>query len=137
MNLNTVMTELGAACKTIAGLRVLPWAADTASAPAVLFALPDDIVPNGTYGRGSMEIRDLPLILITGKPTARTAISTLAPYLAGSGAKSITQALQDYGAYVQVQAITVQRIEVTTMRLAGVEYLGAIHHLDVVGSGTI
>jgi hypothetical protein len=137
MNLDTVMAELGAATSTITGLRVAAWAADRIVPPGVIFGLPDDIVPNGTYARGSMEIRDLPLILLTGKAVARTAIKTIAPYLAGSGAKSITVALQDYSSYVQVQAITVKRIELDAVKLSGVEYLGAIFHLDIIGSGTI
>jgi hypothetical protein len=135
MNLTTVMTELGTAASTIAGLRVLPWAAKTASPPALLFGLPDAINPNETYGRGSMSISDLPAVLLIGAATSRTALAALAPYCAGSGTKSLITAWQDYAGYTQVQAITVRRIEPDFLSLAGVEYLGATFHLDIVGSG--
>lgn len=136
MNLDTVITELSTAAKTITGLRVLPWAAKTVTPPSLIFGLPESISPNETYGRGVMKISDLPLILLVGAPTARTSLRTLSAYCAGSGAKSLTAALQNYSGYAQVQAITVQRIELDAVKVAGIEYLGAIFHTDVVGSGT-
>lgn len=135
MNLATVIAELGAAASTIAGLRVLPWAAKTASPPALLFSLPEDITPNETYGRGSMKITGLPAVLLVGQSTTRTALAALSAYCAGSGAKSLVSAWQDYAGYTQVQAITVRRIEPDFLSLAGVDYLGATFHLDIVGSG--
>jgi hypothetical protein len=135
MNLATVMAELGNAASTISGLRVFPWAQKTVSAPALIFGLPDDISPNETYGRGSMRIADLPAILLVGQGTTRTALTALSAYCAGSGSKSLITAWQDYAGYTQIQAITVRRIEPDFLSLAGVEYLGATFHLDIVGSG--
>lgn len=136
MNLDTVIKELGTAAGSIAGLRVLPWAARTASPPALLFGLPQDITPNDTYARGGMRIADLPAILLVGNATARTSLADLSAYCAGSGSKSLTAAWQNYGAYTQIHAITVARIEPDGVKLSGVDYLGAIFHLDLYGSGT-
>lgn len=136
MNLDTVMTELGAAASTISGLRVLPWAAKTVSPPGLIFGLPDEITPNETYGRGGMRIKDLPAILLVGNASTRTALKELSAYCAGTGAKSLITAWQNYGAYSQIHAITVARIEPDGVKLAGVDYLAAIFHLDVMGAGT-
>lgn len=136
MNLDTVMQELGAAADTISGLRVYPWAAKTVTPPGLLFGLPDDILPNETYGRGAMRIRDLPVFLLVGQAASRTALRALSAYCAGSGVKSLVTAWQNYGGYAQIHAITVQRIDIDAMTLAGVDYLGATFHLDVIGSGT-
>lgn len=136
MNLDTVIKELGTAAATITGLRVLPWAAKTASPPALLFGLPQQIGPNETYARGQMKITDLPAILLVGSADTRSSLATLAAYCAGSGAKSLIVAWQNYTSYTQIQAITITSIEPDAVKLAGVDYLGAIFHLDLYGSGT-
>lgn len=135
MNLDTAVKELGTAAASITGLRVLPWAARTASPPALLFGLPQDITPNETYGRGGMRITDLPAVLIVGSATARTSLAELSAYCAGSGAKSLTATWQNYTGFTQIQAINVARIEPDAVKLAGVDYLGAVFHLDLYGSG--
>lgn len=136
MNLSTVMEELGAAVGTVAGLRVYPWAASKISPPGVIFGLPDEIRPNEAYGRGKMRVPDLPLILLVGRASNRTELATLAAYCAGSGSKSLVAALQGYGGFTQIEAITITRIELDAVKLAGIDYLGAIFHLDLIGSGT-
>ena len=136
MNLDTVMTELGAAASTITGLRAYPWGAKTITPPALIFGLPDDISPNDTYGRGSMRIKDLPAIVLVGSAASRTALKALSAYCDGSSAKSLIIAWQNYTGYTQIHAINVARIEPDAVKLAGVDYLAAIFHLDVIGSGT-
>lgn len=135
MNLDTVIKELGTAAGSIAGLRIMPWAARTASPPALVFGLPEEISPNDTYGRGGMRITGLPAVLLVGNATARTSLADLSAYCAGSGAKSLTAAWQNYTGFTQIQAITVARIQPDAVKLAGVEYLGAVFHLDLYGSG--
>jgi len=136
MNLDTVMKELGTAAATITGLRVQPWAAKSVTPPALVFGLPDEIIPNDTYARGSMLIRDLPAILLVGQAVSRTALTELAAYCAGTGPKSLTAVWQGYGGYTQIHALTVAKIEPDAVKMAGVDYLAAIFHLDVIGSGT-
>lgn len=135
MNLDTVITELGAAASAISGLRVMPWAAVSANPPAVLFGLPDSIVPNETYGRGKMKITGLPAVVLVGRASSRTALKDLAFYCAGSGAKSLVAAWQNYGAYNVVESINISLIEPDYYELAGTGYIGATFHLDIVGSG--
>lgn len=135
MNLATVITELGAAAAAIPGLRVMPWAAASASPPAVLFGLPESISPNETYGRGKMKITGLPAIVLVGRSSSRTALADLALYCAGSGPKSLIAAWQNYGAYNAIEAINIGLIEPDYYELAGTGYLGATFHLDIVGSG--
>lgn len=136
MNLDTVIKELGTAAGSISGLRVYPWAAKAVTPPGLIFGLPQDITPNETYGRGGMRIKDLPAILLVGAASARTSLAALSAYCAGSGAKSLVTAWQNYGGYTQIHAITVTQIELDAVKLAATDYLAAIFHLDVIGSGT-
>lgn len=136
MNVDTVMKELGTAASTITGLRVYPWAANSVTPPGLIFGLPDEITPNETYARGGMRIRDLPAIVLVGQASKRTALAELSAYCAGSGAKSLVTAWQNYTGYTQIHAITVARIELDAVKLAATDYLAAIFHLDVIGAGT-
>lgn len=135
MNIDTVMKELGTAAGSIAGLRVLPWAAKNVSPPGLIFGLPVDITPNEAYGRGAMRFRDMPAYLLVGQAASRTALASLAAYCAGTGAKSLVKAWQDYAGYVQIQAISITRIELTAVEFSGVDLLAAVFHLDIMGSG--
>jgi hypothetical protein len=136
MNLDTAIKELGTAAGTISGLRVYPWAAKAVTPPGLIFALPQDITPNETYARGGMRIKDLPAILLVGAAASRTSLAALSAYCAGSGAKSLVTAWQNYAGYTQIQAINIPQIELVEAKLAGTDYLAAIFHLDVIGSGT-
>lgn len=135
MDLDTAIGELGTAAGSISGLRVYPWAAGTIAPPGLLFGLPTDITPNETYGRGAMRVRDLPAFLLVSRASSRTALRSLSAYCSGAGARSLVRAWQDYAGYVQIQAISVARIEIAAVTLSDVDYLAAVFHLDIIGSG--
>lgn len=133
MNLNLVMDQLGAQLDTITGLRVYDYDADQVTPPAAKIVLPDEIIYDETYGRGSDKIL-LPVLVIVGKSSDRAARDTLAAYASGSGATSI-KAVVEAGTYTAFDTVRVAHAEFDTVRIAGADYLAALFDLDIAGTG--
>lgn len=132
MNLHSVMTELGTALTGI-GLRVhVP--GQNVSVPAAIVALPDEITYDATYGRGSDRMV-IPVVVLAGLVSDRTAVKALAAYADGSGAKSVKAAL-DGGTYTACDSVTVAQATFDTYSIAGTEYLAALFDVDITGSGS-
>lgn len=136
MDLQAVREELCTVLKTITGLRAYPWAQGTIAAPAALPGWPDEIVYNGTYGRGMTHVPDLPLLVLVGKASERAAAKRLGEYVSDTGAKSIPAKLEGRaGLWVSCDTVTVDSASFESVALAGVEYLAVEFHLDIVGKG--
>jgi hypothetical protein len=132
VDLAAVMTEVAAAAATVTGLRTSSWSDKSVLPPAALVDLPNEInYRDAQYGE---RIDDLPLILLVGAATQRTAVTRLAAYLKGTGASSVKAAVEAY-AYTSADSVTVRRVEITTAKVAAIDYLAAIFHLDVYGKG--
>jgi hypothetical protein len=84
-----------------------------------------------TKGRGSDRVV-VPVTVLVGKVSDRTARDELSAYLAGSGAKSIKAKLDgNLGGAAQTVRVTGASTQIVTMT-QGVEYLGATFDVEVV-----
>jgi hypothetical protein len=128
------MTEVADRLDTIAGLRVFSHPVDKIEPPTAIVSLPQ-IAFDLTYGRGS-DRYTLPVILAIGKVVDRAARNNIAPYVAGSGAKSFKQVLEDDTTpYTSLDTLRVQGVEFDVFTWNAVEYLTATFTLDILGSG--
>ncbi|HEY9415377.1 MAG TPA: hypothetical protein VIQ30_11505 [Pseudonocardia sp.] len=134
MDLEQVAGEVTTALGTIEGLRLPPWGVEKITPPAAIIALPERIDYDSTYGRGKDHYPDLPVIVLVGKPNERAARKQIAAYAAGSGVKSVKQAIEA-GTYTALDTVRVAWSEFDNARYAGTDYLACIFHLDIVGRG--
>lgn len=134
MNLDDVAGELGAALKTIDGLRVPEWGVRKVTPPFVLIPLPDLITFDATYGRGSDRIEDWQLLVLKDRPTTPESRRAIAEYAAGSGPKSVKAAVEGY-AYTACDDVRVVSAEFDVVQFDGVDYLAVMFHLDISGKG--
>lgn len=138
MDIMAVMTEVDTRLKTITGMRTTAIGADAAvQTPAAVQYLPDRIDFDQTYGRGVDTVTDLAVVVFLGKANLRNAIKAVAPYIAGSGAKSIKAKLDSaITPYTSCSDFQVVWAEVDYgARLAGTTYLAAIFHCNFTGPG--
>jgi hypothetical protein len=136
MDIYAVKDELATVLKTITGLRAYAWAQGAVSAPAALPGWPDRVEYVGTYGRGQSHVPDLPLLVLVGKASERVAAKRLGEYVAESGAKSIPLKLESRaGSWTTCDVVTVSWVGFPAVAVAGVDYLAAEFHLDIIGKG--
>lgn len=137
MNLDAVMDEVAERLDAVPGLRVTANPADKVYPPHAIVSLPE-ITFDETYGRGG-DRYTLPVVVAVGKVVDRAARKKLAPFVAGSGAKSLKQALEGTPAapaeYESCDSLRVQTISFDTYAWGAVEYLVAIFTLDIAGDG--
>jgi hypothetical protein len=129
--LAAILEAVGARLETIAGLRVFTHVPDSLAPPAALVELPRRIQFDLTAGRGA-DTYDLVVVVVVGRVSARGASAALAGYLDPEGPTSIKETLDgDLGG--AVDSARVESVEnVGTWTFAGVEYLGAEFHIEVV-----
>jgi hypothetical protein len=138
MDLSAVLAELETRLKTITGLRTSVGFSDKINAPEAVVLPPDTIRFDGTYGRGMDYYDDVQVVLAVGRPNPRSALAAIAPYLAGSGSKSIKAKLDDRpgSGYASCSTVTVERAELDdTAQLGGATFLAAIFHINITGPG--
>jgi hypothetical protein len=138
MDLYAVMSEVDARLKTITGLRVAEFGfPGKVSPPAAVQYPPDRITFDQTYGRGSDVYEDHVVVVFVGMASTRAAMREIAPYLAGSGTKSVKAKLDMSGSapYSSCADLQVQWAELDTPKMAGVDYLAALFHCKIIGSG--
>ncbi|NUO56027.1 MAG: hypothetical protein HOV78_05150 [Hamadaea sp.] len=137
MNLDAVMDEVAGKLEPVPGLRVTANPADKVYPPHAVVSLPE-ITFDEMYGRGGDRFT-LPVVLAVGKVIDRAARKKLAPYVAGTGPKSLKQALEGTDAapqeYESCDSLRVQSISFDTYAWGAIEYLVAIFTLDIAGDG--
>lgn len=134
MNLGAVMDEVAARLGTITGLRVSAYPPGRVSPPAGIVSYPDEYTYDATYGRGSDRMT-LPVVIVVGKVSDRTARDRVAAYVDGSGVSSVKQVLET-GAYIACDSVRVTRVEFDSITIAADEYLSAMFDLDITGQGS-
>jgi hypothetical protein len=132
--LTDVMDEIADSVSSVDGLRVAAHDTDTVNPPQALVRWPDPIRYDVTMGRGT-DSQELEVFVLTGRTDSRTARKLLGPYLNGSGAKSIKQAI-DGGTYTACDSVTVTEGRVEAIDVSGVLYLAAVFTVSIVGSGS-
>jgi hypothetical protein len=136
MDLDAIAEEIGTVLNGTLGLRVPAWGVESVEVPAALVALPERIEYDGTYGRGTDQIPDLPLVILVGAPEERASRKRLSQYSDGAGPSSIKQVLEGHS-WTTCDEVNVANVDFDQgVTYAGVTYLAAIFHLDVIGSGT-
>lgn len=133
MKLDDVMDEVAARLSAIEGLRVFAYPADDVKPPAAVVLYPEAITFDETYGRG-MDRMTLPVLVVVGRPTDRSARDRLAQYCHGSGPASVKAALEA-GDGAAFDSIRVTGIEFPTATIGGTEYMAAMFDLDIAGQG--
>lgn len=133
MDIGAVIGGIESRLKSIAGLRVYPWASAKPSPPAALISLPDRIVPRGA-SRGLDRIEGLTVIVVAGRPTDRGTPSTLSPFISSSGPKSIT-AVVESGTYAAFDVAEVKQITINEVEIAGVAFLAGLIEFTITGPG--
>lgn len=134
MNLIEVADELGAALKTIEGLRVPEWGVQRVHPPFALLPLPEQVSYDLAYGRGGDRIEDWPLLVLVANPAQPAARRSIAEYAAGSGAKSVKARIEAH-TYTACDTVRVTSAEFDVVSYAGTDYLAAMFHLDISGKG--
>lgn len=132
VDLNAVMDAIGARLLGVTGLRVYDYAADAASPPAAIVALPDVVEYDTVAGRAADRVV-IPVTVLVGKVSDRAARDQLAQYVSGSGSASVKTAIESgdppLGGAAHTVRVTDARIEVVTIQ--AIDYLGASFNVEV------
>lgn len=134
MDLGAVMDEMALALGQLTGLRVASHPPARVSPPAGYLDYPQSVVFDETYGRGSDQITDLPIVLVTSRVTDRTARDTVAAWASGDGPKSVKAAMEAWS-WTSCDEVTVTTCEFDFAPIAGTDYLVAIFKATIVGQG--
>lgn len=135
LNLADVADAVSARLDTIAGLRCYAYPASSVAPPAAIVSYPDAQVYDATYGRG-MDRMTLPVVVVVGKASDRSARDRISEYTAGAGAKSVKQVLES-GQYSAFDMVRVVRADFDVVQIAGTDYVAALFELDVAGRGRV
>lgn len=134
MIVSDLMDELATQLETISGLRCFAYPPDSLTPPAAVVSYPDVINYDATYGRGS-DTLTLPVMVLVGRPTDRTARDLLSAYVDGSGSKSV-KAVLEAGTYTAFDSIRVASAEIDVVTIGATPYLNAEFSVEITGSGS-
>jgi hypothetical protein len=136
MNLSDVADEIAAQLDTIAGLRCFAYQPETINPPTaiVLNPVPGGIEYDQSYQRG-MDRITLPLLLVVGAASNRSAQAAVRLFCDGSGAQSV-KAVVEAGTYTSLHTVRVTIGGIDGVTIGGQEYLAAFFDLDVTGQGS-
>lgn len=135
MNLVDVMDQLGDALDEISGLRVWRYPPGSITPPAAVVGWPETLELETAYQQGAASMT-IPIVVLEGKVSERSSALRLGAYAAGTGAKSIKAAIDDYASYTALDVATVRRVEFDIYTVAAVDHLAAVFDVDIIGSGT-
>lgn len=133
MDLGDVMDEVAARLTTIEPLRAFAWPQSAIVPPAAIVGYPENITYDATYGRG-MDRMTLPVVVVVGKATERTARDRLAQYVNGSGAASF-KAVLEAEPHTAFDTLRVVDADFDVYQISGTDYVAAIFNLDIAGQG--
>lgn len=134
VNIAAVMDEAAQVLQRVTGLRVRPYPPGSITPPAGYLSYPQMISFDETYGRGEDRFIDLPMVLLVGKATERSARDAVAQWSAGAGPKSVKALMEDHD-WQSCDDLRVTSVEFDVERVAGVDYLAAMFKATVVGPG--
>ena len=134
MNVASVMDELATQLDTIAGLRVSAFIPKTVTPPQAIVGFPEVYTYDIALGRGS-DSMTIPIYVLVGAVSDRTARDRLAAFMDGSGASSFKAVLRA-GTYTAFSTQRIKQVVTDAFVMNGVEYLGAMFSVDITGPGT-
>lgn len=138
MDLLTVMTEVDTRLKTLPNVNVSLGFTGTINAPAIVQYPPEKINFDLSYSRGADEWTDLLVIVFVGRSSNRAALAEIAPYLRGSGARSIKAKLDSspIAPYTSCADLQVVSADIDAgAQIGNASYLAAIFHCKITGPG--
>lgn len=134
VDLEQLAVEVGGALSTIPGLTVPAWGVERVTPPAAVIALPEEIVYDATYRRGTDHIEDLPVLILVSRTAVEASRSAIAGYAAGAGAMSVKAAVEAYE-YTAADDVRVTSCRFDDVTYASVVYSAAIFRLEISGRG--
>jgi hypothetical protein len=134
VNLEAVMKECAQVMTGITGLRVRDHPPADLSPPGGYVTYPESIDFDQTYGRGTDRIIGLPIVLVVGVATERSARDTASAWAAGGGDQSVKAAFEAHQ-WTSCDDLTISSVRFDGEEIAGVPYLAAIFTADALGSG--
>jgi hypothetical protein len=137
VDLKLVMDEIATRLRTVPGLsgRTFAYPQAKVDGLAGIVSYPDRINYDQTYGRGMDVFAAVPVFVVVGRPTDRSARDRLAGFTAGIGASSVKVALEAAGA-TNWDDLQVKTCEIDVIKIGAVDYLAAMFSLDIAGRGT-
>lgn len=135
--LTQLMDALEVRLKTVSGLRVTSESPGAVNPPAAFVGVPPVPEYRAAFGRGSVYLRDWPLVVLTSSKLDRIGQRALAEYASWAGAKSIPLALEaDKTLGGLVDDLVVQSFRPLGLDEVGVlQYFGGEFRVDMVMSG--
>ncbi len=125
-DLLAILDGLAARLRTVQGLRTFSYLPDLVAPPCAIVQLPSDITYGIVWG-GGKQTYTIPIMLLVGTGTDRTAHTHLAAYMSAAGPKSIKGAVDaDYTLGGIVDEATIASVGgVARYSFGGTEYFGA------------
>lgn len=118
----------------ITGLRVFDYPPETLSGPGGYVSYPESIDFDQTYGRGSDRIVGLPIVLLVGKATTRSARDTVSSWSGGGGELSVKARFEAHR-WTSCDDLTIASVKFDTEEIGAIPYLAAIFTADAMGPG--
>jgi hypothetical protein len=134
MNLAALMDEVASVMEEITGLRVFAWPPGTLTPPAGYVSYPESIDFDLTYGRGSDKVVGLPICLLSGKATERSARDAVATWAAGDGIASLKARCEAHS-WQACDEFTITSVKFDVELVGAIPYLAAIFTADAEGPG--
>lgn len=135
MDLNAVMDEVAERLGQLSGINAFGYPPPTVSAPAAFVSYPERVEYDQTYQRGMTRVAGLPVVIIQGKATDRSARVRVAAYVSDEGERSVKLALEATPATAW-DDLTVASADFDVVTIAGVDYIAAMFTCNLACQGT-
>jgi len=137
MDVTAVAKEIASKVDAIAGLTAFAYPVDKLPLPGAVVAMPDDVMYDQTYDRGS-DAMTFPLFVFVQRTNEKAAAEALGAFLSGSGTKSIKAAVDNTttNTYTSCDTVTVTRAVTGAYTYNGVDVYGAELTVEVSGAGS-
>ena len=130
MRLSDVMDDVAIRLRSIQAFRsVFEYPAGSVTPPAAIVSYPESFNPHATYAHGAEEFTGLPVIVVAGRASERTARDVLSGFVS-----DVVTALEASG-YTAFDVLTVTSVDFNGATIGETDYIAAIFNCDIVGSG--
>lgn len=134
MNVSDVMEESASVIGLITGVNWLSWPAKTIVPPAGYVSYPQRVVYDLTYGRGADRIENLPLTMLVGNVTDRSAREKAGRWTEGAGAESLKARFEAHKWLSCTEAV-LKEASFDVEQIGSVSYLAVVFLADATGKG--
>lgn len=129
MDINAIMDAIGTALRTISGLRVYDYPADSVAVPAAIVSHPDSVEYDSVFAAGA-DRAVFQVIVLVGKVSERAARDQLEEYRSRPNPRSIKTALDgDLGGVIKTGRV--MNGDALTIPVTGIEYAAATFEFEV------